>query len=87
MWTHGTQLRGANTWQRIVVPEYDGDQFLGDGYIGPSYTQKDFDRLAALGANYVNLSHPGIFSERPPYVLEMKKPRTTWIAWCDGSGS
>jgi hypothetical protein len=70
LWTHGTQLRGANTWQRIVVPKYDGDDFIGNGYIGPPYRQEDFDRLAALGANYVNLSHPGIFTERPPYVLD-----------------
>ncbi len=72
LWTNGTQLRGANTWQRIIVPKYDGSDFLGDGYIGPPYTQADFDALAALGANYVNLSHPGIFTERPPYVLDEK---------------
>lgn len=70
LWTDGTQLRGANTWQRIVVPELDGPEFLGDGHVGPPYTQADFDRLAALGANYVNLSHPGLFTERPPYVLD-----------------
>ncbi|MBN1451895.1 MAG: cellulase family glycosylhydrolase [Anaerolineales bacterium] len=70
LWTNGTQLRGANTWQRIIVPELDGEEFLGDGYIGPPYTQEDFNGLAALGANYVNLSHPGIFTERPPYVLD-----------------
>jgi len=70
LWTNGTQLRGANTWQRIVVPELDGPEFLGDGYIGPSYTQADVDALAALGANYVNLSHPGLFTERAPYVLD-----------------
>ena len=72
LWTNGTQLRGANTWQRIVVPKYDGGNFLGDGYIGPPYTQADFDALAALGANYVNLSHPGVYTERPPYVLDEK---------------
>ena len=70
LWANGTQLRGANIWQRIVVPELDGPEFLGDGYIGPPYTQADFDGLAALGANYVNLSHPGLFTERPPYVLD-----------------
>lgn len=70
LWTNGTQLRGANIWQRIVVPDLDGPDFLGRGYIGPPYTQEDFDRLAALGANYVNLSHPGLFTERPPYVLD-----------------
>jgi len=58
LWTQGTKLRGANTWQRIVVPELDGPEFLGSGYIGPPYTQADFDELGALGANYVNLSHP-----------------------------
>jgi len=72
LWTNGTQLRGANTWQRIVVPELDGPEFLGDGYIGPPYMQADFDGLAALGANYVNLSTPGLFTERPPYVLDEK---------------
>lgn len=58
LWANGTQLRGANTWQRIVVPEVDGPDFLGSGYIGPPYTQADFDALSALGVNYVNLSHP-----------------------------
>jgi len=72
LWTNGTQLRGANTWQRIVVPELDGPDFLGSGYIGPPYTQADFDALASLGANYVNLSTPGLFTERPPYVLDEK---------------
>jgi hypothetical protein len=70
LWTDGTQLRGANTWQRIVVPDLDGPEFLGDNYIGPPYTQADFDALAALGANYINLSHPGLYTERPPYVLD-----------------
>ncbi len=70
LWTNGTQLRGANTWQRIVIPKYDGRDFLGNRYIGPPYTQSEFDRLSELGANYVNLSHPGIFTERPPYVLD-----------------
>ena len=70
LWTNGTQLRGANIWQRIRVPDLDGDDVMGDGYIGPPYVQADFDRLAALGANYVNLSIPGLFTERPPYILD-----------------
>lgn len=69
LWTNATQLRGANIWQRIRVPELDGD-LLGTGYIGPPYAQSDFDRLAAAGANYVNLSVPGLFTEHPPYVLD-----------------
>jgi len=70
LWTNGSQLRGANIWQRIRVPSLDGDEIMGNGYIGPPYVQADFDRLAALGANYVNLSIPGLFTERPPYVLD-----------------
>jgi hypothetical protein len=70
LWTGDTQLRGANTWQRVVIPDLDGAEFLGSGRVGPPYTQEDFHRLAALGANYVNLSHPGLFTETPPYVLD-----------------
>ncbi len=70
LWSEGAQLRGANIWQRIVVPELDGPEFLGSDHVGPPYTQADFDQLAALGANLVNISHPGLFSERPPYVLD-----------------
>ena len=69
LWEGGTQLRGANIYQRRVYPELD-EGFLGNGAIGPPFTQKDFDALAALGANYVNLSHPGLFSETPPYQLD-----------------
>ena len=43
---------------------------MGYGAVGPPYTQVDFDRLAALGANYVNVSHPGLFSEAPPFQLD-----------------
>jgi endoglucanase len=70
LWRGGTTLRGANIWQRIVVPELDGGEFLGSGYIGPPYAQEDFDRLASLGANYVNISGPGLFTEEPPYQLD-----------------
>ena len=61
LWTHGTQLRGANIWSRVVVPDLDGTEFLGAEHVGPPYTQEDFNRLAELGANYINLSHPGLF--------------------------
>lgn len=39
LWTSGARLRGANIWQRIVVPDLDGPEFLGSGYVGPPYTQ------------------------------------------------
>jgi hypothetical protein len=66
----GTRLRGANVWQRRVIPELDGDEFLGPGPFGPPATQGDFDALAEAGANWVQLSHPGIFGELPPYALD-----------------
>ncbi len=69
LWSGATRLRGANVYQRRVYPALD-EGFLGPGDFGPPFTQADFDRLAALGANYVNLSHPGLFTETPPYQLD-----------------
>ncbi len=66
----GPHLRGANIWQARVYPELDGTEFKGPGPVGPPFEQQDFDRLASLGANYVNVSHPGLFTEEPPYVLD-----------------
>ncbi|GAB4475832.1 MAG: hypothetical protein Kow0088_13160 [Anaerolineales bacterium] len=74
LWSRGTQLRGANIWQRVRVPSLDQD-YLGDGYIGPPYSQADFDRLAQLGANYVNLSLPGLFTITPPYQVDEEAVR------------
>jgi hypothetical protein len=65
-----THLRGANIYQRRVYPELDGPDFMGTGPLGPPYTQADFDRLAAQHVNYVNISHPGLYTEQPPYVLD-----------------
>ena len=69
LWTSGTVLRGANVYQRLVYPEIDGTDFMGPGPLGPPYTQADMDALAAAGANWVQLSHPGLFPEKPPYVV------------------
>ena len=66
----GPHLRGANLWQRRVYLELDGPEFMGPGPFGPPCTQEDFDKLAALGCNYVNISHPGLFTEKPPYRLD-----------------
>ena len=68
-WANGTQLRGANVYQRRVYVELDGTEFMGSGVIGPPLTQSDFDNLAKAGANLVVLSHPGIFDETPPYAF------------------
>ena len=70
LWTEGTQLRGANIYQRRIFPDLDGTEFMGPGPFGPPYAQEDFDRLAVLGANYVNLSIAGLYPVEPPYVLD-----------------
>jgi cysteinyl-tRNA synthetase len=70
LWVDGPHLRGANIWQAVVIPELDGLEFKGPGPVGPPYTQDDFDRLAAQGANYVSISGPGLFTETPPYTLD-----------------
>ncbi len=69
LWSDGVRLRGANIYQRPRYP-FDGPDFLGSGPVGPPYVQRDFDRLAALGANAVVLSHPGLFAENPPYAVD-----------------
>ena len=66
----GPHLRGAVAHQMRVYPEYGGDNFMGPGRLGPPFAQHDFDLLARLGANTVVLSHPGLFTERPPYGPE-----------------
>jgi hypothetical protein len=79
LWASGeTLLRGANIWQAIVIPALDGLEFKGSGPVGPPFTQEDFDRLAALGANYVTISGPGLFTEKPPY-----EPAPEVVAYID----
>ena len=66
-----TRLRGANIYQRRAYTVLDDARAFGVGEaVGPRYRQRDFDALAAHGANYVNISHPGIFTETPPYELD-----------------
>jgi len=70
LWRMKTCLRGANIWQKMIDPNVDGNG-LGTDPVGPPYLQSDFLALAALGANYVNISHPGIYSEDAPYNLDV----------------
>lgn len=65
----GPHLRGAVIEQRRVYPDIDGTA-MGPGPVGPVYTQDDFERLAQLGCNVVVISHPGLFSEKPPFALD-----------------
>ncbi len=69
LWSSGTQLRGINIWQKKIDREVDED-FLGAGKFGPPYTKNDFEKLKLLGTNYVNISHPGIYSVEQPYVVD-----------------
>jgi len=76
LWTNGTQLRGADIYQRIVYPDgYDDPDAWGTGPLGPVFTQEDFDALSAAGANFVVLSHPGLYDDRPPYALNVGAQR------------
>jgi len=70
LWVDGPHLRGANIWQAVVVPKLDGSEFKGPGPVGPPFAQEDFYRLAELGANYVSISGPGLFTETPPYTVD-----------------
>lgn len=66
LWRGPTYLRGANIWQKRVTL----DDAMGNGPVGPPYSQLDLNDLASWGANYVNISHPGIFTERADYRIE-----------------
>ena len=70
LWSDGTKLRGANIYQRIIYPNiYDDPEIWGNGPLGPVYTQADFNALESAGANFVVLSHPGLYDDQPPYAL------------------
>ncbi len=77
LWSHGTCLRGANIWQKVIDPTVDGTT-LGPGPVGPALEDSDFATLASWGANYVNFSVPGTYTETPPYV-----PNTDVVARLD----
>ncbi len=65
LWNSGTAvLRGANVYQGRNV--FNADVPFGDG----AFAQSDFDDLKAAGANYVHISHAGLFTERPPFALD-----------------
>lgn len=65
LWRQGC-LRGANVWQKIVEAGDDLNA-IGTNPVGPPYSAASFRDLASWGANYVHLSHPGLFTSRAPY--------------------
>ena len=66
LWTNGTLLRGINIWQKALYPR---DKLNREGKLEvsfeTSYDPEDFAKMRSWGANYVNISHPGIYSEKP----------------------
>ena len=69
LWSGDSTLAGASLYLRRLTADDDPDA-MGLLAVGPTYSQADFTRLATLGANYVDLSHPAIFNEAPPYSLD-----------------
>jgi aryl-phospho-beta-D-glucosidase BglC (GH1 family) len=64
-WPSGKALlRGANVF--MGRNPGGGPGGFGDG----AFTQTDFDDLAQAGANYVQISHAGLFGEQFPYALD-----------------
>jgi aryl-phospho-beta-D-glucosidase BglC (GH1 family) len=65
LWNKGSAvLRGANVYQGRNV--FNADVPFGDGV----FSQSDFDDLKNAGANYVHISHAGLFSEQPPFGVD-----------------
>lgn len=68
LWSKRACLRGANIYQKVIEPGDDLNA-IGPGPLGPPYSANSFGQLARWGANLVNISHPGIFTVKPPYAL------------------
>lgn len=63
-WTHG-QLRGFNVFTEHADPTWETN-----GPVHWPYAQADFTAMATLGANYVQISQPGLFRMRSPYKVD-----------------
>lgn len=64
LWNHG-QLRGFNIFAEHADPSWETN-----GPVHWPYTQADFTAMANLGANYVQISQPGLFRMRSPYAVD-----------------
>ena len=60
LWSAGTTLRGANIWQAAIYQDSSETEVSGMETV---YSDKDFEHLRRWKANYINISHPGIYSE------------------------
>ena len=63
-WANG-RLRGFNIFAEHADPTGETK-----GPLQFPYTEADFQEMAALGANYVQISEPGLFRMRPPYGID-----------------
>jgi hypothetical protein len=64
LWTHGN-LRGFNLFAEHAYPTWETT-----GALHFPYTQADLYAISALGANFVQISYPGLFRMRPPYKVD-----------------
>jgi hypothetical protein len=83
-WRTGT-LRGANIWEGRLAPT--ANQFR-DRDVGVPVTPADLAALRSIGANYVQLSVAGLFTEQAPYVLDPEVERLVdeFLALARGAG-
>jgi len=66
----------------------DGETFFGPEPLGPPYTFRDLQNLAEMGANYVNISHTELFTEKAPFVLDenVQTNLDTLLSWIEKAG-
>ena len=60
LWTSGTRMRGA---------DLHPCRLFGTGFCLEPTTRQDVQELRNLGANLINASYPGVFTEEPAYQL------------------
>jgi cellulase (glycosyl hydrolase family 5) len=83
-WRAGT-LRGANIWQGRLAPT--ANQFR-DREVGVPVTPADLAALRSIGADYVQLSVAGLFTEQAPYTVDPEVERLVddFLRLADGAG-
>ncbi len=69
LWRGGTRLRGADLHPCWLA---------SDGVCAEFTSRQDVQDLRDLGANVINASYPGVFTEQPPYQVD-----STTLAYLD----
>lgn len=79
LWTNGTRLRGAD-----LHPCWVNDQGECTKYI----TRQDVQDLRDLGANLINASYQGVYTQQPPYQVNQAalQDLDNLIAWAEDVG-